>query len=330
MHGKADALLNLGRDEEALKGYDAALAAEPDNTEAMHGKADALLNLGRYQEALACYDVVLAGNPNYTETAYNIATGLYGMKRYHEAITYYDVTLKSNPDDATALFYKGRALDGLGHHKQAGICIVKARELDDTFAFKKLNKELILNAKYNVLYNEEEILEARNVFFDSLSSHSTKTGYASLGYQAGQIPNLRLAYNEVTNIWWDTNMEDRHGCDPDSTRYWNCFGIGEPQWKRSNNIIVELNFPKSGIDRRIAGAMVKDRQNNIYLAHNGRINTSKGGAKLNWSKHHSILVDDDRNHPREMILVSPITGSDVLDNVAAFVHSVANSKRKRR
>ena len=76
--------------------------------------------------------------------------------------------------------------------------------------------------------------------------------------------------------------------------------------------------------------MVKDRKNNIYLAHNGRINTSKGGAKLYWSNHHSILVDDGRKQPRPMILVSSVTGSGVLDNVAEFVHSVADSKEKSR
>ena len=330
LQNKAAALLNLGRHEEALKCCDMALAVDPDNTGILQNKADALLNLDRYQDALNYYDTLLAGNPGDVDALQNKATALYLMKRYQEAITYYDGVLKSHPDDANTLFYKGRALDGLGHHKQASICIDKARDLDDTFALKKLELEFILNTKYRVLYNEAEILEARNALFESLTSHTTKTGYASLGFQGGQEPNRLLAYGGVANIWWDTNREDKHGCEPNSNRYWNCFGIGEPQWKKSNNIIVELNFPKSGIDRRIAGAMVKDRQNHLYLAHSGKINTSKGGAELNWSDHHSILVDDGRKQPRGMILVSVVTGSDVLDNVAEFVHRVAKSKAESK
>ena len=364
LRGRASALLNLGRSEEALKGYDAILERDPNDVDALQNKAAALCNLdqyekalycydrilasspddpkvmrdkanaffdwGRYQDALACYGAVLKNDPSAAVDVHSKATTLYNLKRYQEAITYYDDVLKLHPGYADALFYKGIALDGLGSHNQAGICIAKARDLDDAFALKKLAIKLILDTKYRILYNEEEILDARDAFFESLGPHAAETGYAALGFQSGQIRNCRLAYNKITNIWWDTNREDKHGRDPNYNRYWNCFGVGKPQWKRSNNIIVELNFPRFGVNRRIAGAMVKDRQNNLYLAHNGRINTSKGGAKLDWSEHHSILVDDGRKRPREMILVSAVTGSGVLDNVAKFVHRVAKSKARSR
>jgi glycosyltransferase involved in cell wall biosynthesis len=57
-------LFELGRHEEALAGYDRALAIRPDFAEAHHGRGNALFKLKRYEEALAGYDRALAIRPD--------------------------------------------------------------------------------------------------------------------------------------------------------------------------------------------------------------------------------------------------------------------------
>lgn len=63
---------------------------------------------------------------------------------------------------------------------------------------------------------------------------------------------------------------------PISNRYWNCGGMGNPFSTNSPAPQVEINPPRSGLDRRIAGAYLEDENGVRYIAHNGKVG---GGAK---------------------------------------------------
>ena len=54
--GKGDALVGLGRFDEAMRCYEEAIRLEPDLAEAHAGKGYALVRLGRFDEAIKCYD----------------------------------------------------------------------------------------------------------------------------------------------------------------------------------------------------------------------------------------------------------------------------------
>lgn len=56
---------NLGRFEEAITCYDAALAIKLNNYQTLYNKGNALLKLGHFKEAIACYDAALAIKPDY-------------------------------------------------------------------------------------------------------------------------------------------------------------------------------------------------------------------------------------------------------------------------
>jgi tetratricopeptide (TPR) repeat protein len=60
-----NALCKLGRYEEAISSYDAALAIKPDYPAALYNKGFVLGNLGRYEEAISSYDAALAIKPDY-------------------------------------------------------------------------------------------------------------------------------------------------------------------------------------------------------------------------------------------------------------------------
>src|SRR5436309_9377234 len=58
-------------------------------------------------------------------------------------------------------------------------------------------------------------------------------------------------------------------------RYWCCFGIEHPPSTQSLSITCEVNPPIEGVDRRIAGAFLRDSLGAIYIAHSGKV----GGAR---------------------------------------------------
>jgi tetratricopeptide (TPR) repeat protein len=83
-------------------------------------KGNALLELGRYEEAIACYDEGLKFDD--TEHSYLwVCKGIASsrLKRYQEAITCYDNALKFQPDLERALEEKQKALEMLNNDRKA-------------------------------------------------------------------------------------------------------------------------------------------------------------------------------------------------------------------
>ena len=46
--------------------FDKALQIDPNDTDALNSKGDALINLGKYDEAIQYFDKALQVDPNYT------------------------------------------------------------------------------------------------------------------------------------------------------------------------------------------------------------------------------------------------------------------------
>jgi 5-methylcytosine-specific restriction protein A len=116
-----------------------------------------------------------------------------------------------------------------------------------------------------------------------------KTGQGELKqYLFAQLPKCRTlkighlgrAWSELVandgDLWYATRMspEDRH------TRYWNAFGLLRST--HPDDIIVEINFPLQGVDRRIAGVLARDsKTNEVFVLHRGGI----GGGRPGIGKH---------------------------------------------
>lgn len=114
-------------------------------------------------------------------------------------------------------------------------------------------------------------------------------------------------------------------------KHWNAFGRFGPT---SSNIIVEVNIPLAGADRRIAGLFAKEDNGLVALFHRGRIGGRKGigpGAFLPWydsrPNNHRLGVDDD-SHPLRAILVAPLHGADFYASLRHFVLEVQAFKEQ--
>jgi tetratricopeptide (TPR) repeat protein len=100
--GKGQALLSLGKAEEALVCFDQALDLQPDHAEILVKKGSALEKLNRLDEAIECYDRAIAANNSMT-LAYLYKGGLFNrMERFNEALACYELALKTqqHPDSS--------------------------------------------------------------------------------------------------------------------------------------------------------------------------------------------------------------------------------------
>ncbi|HEY7081304.1 MAG TPA: tetratricopeptide repeat protein [Nitrososphaeraceae archaeon] len=114
---KGQALVNLGKHQEAVKCFDEALRIQPLYNEAAKEKEAALeiqrqkestliiqegqlhLKNGRYNSAIDSFTKAIDANPNYALAYTYKGDTLYKLQRYEEAIKYFDEALKLKPSD---------------------------------------------------------------------------------------------------------------------------------------------------------------------------------------------------------------------------------------
>jgi tetratricopeptide (TPR) repeat protein len=101
-HGSA--LVHLGRHEEAVLSFDRALAIKPDLPKVLNNRGVALVALGRHKDALDSFVRSLAFNSSAAETHTNVGVVLKSLGRYEEARDSLGRALWHKPDDPAARF----------------------------------------------------------------------------------------------------------------------------------------------------------------------------------------------------------------------------------
>lgn len=72
--------------EDAVRKYERAIQYDAADREAWLGKAEALAQAGRYEEALPCYDVAIRLDPAHARSHWGRALALESLGRTPEAI----------------------------------------------------------------------------------------------------------------------------------------------------------------------------------------------------------------------------------------------------
>ena len=113
-------------------------------------------------------------------------------------------------------------------------------------------------------------------------------------------------------------------------RYWNALGLGNP-FAGDTNIIAEVNPPKSGIDRNIAGLFVEDPAGEICIAHRGKVGGGRKGigkeAFLDWYKEPLSLIFDVDRHGLAIVL-GRLNHESLIRRLATFTRLVAAFKNE--
>jgi hypothetical protein len=104
----------------------------------------ALAALGRHQEAVAEFEAALALSPNNPSAHYNRGISLFGLGHYAEAVAAYDRALLIAADHVKAWNNRGLALQALNRHDEALASYAKALELQKDYADAHFNQALAL------------------------------------------------------------------------------------------------------------------------------------------------------------------------------------------
>jgi len=134
---KGDELFDEGKYEQAIAYYDKALAADPNDYEALYNKGVAFANLGKYEEAITYFDKALAVEPNDVDTLSYKGTSLESLGKHEEAITYFDKALAVEPDNVNTLNWKGYSLYNSGKYDDAITYFDKVLEIDPQNEYAK-------------------------------------------------------------------------------------------------------------------------------------------------------------------------------------------------
>lgn len=119
LHLRAVAYRRAGRLEEARCGFEAAIAAAPDDPFVANNFANLLRQMGHHSGALRHYDHALALRPDYRDAAFNKALLLSAMGDARGALALLDRLTAAQPSDARAQSARGAALRQLGRHAEA-------------------------------------------------------------------------------------------------------------------------------------------------------------------------------------------------------------------
>ena len=134
-NNRGNALLDLGRAQEALASYNKALSLKSDYPSAHNNRGNALLALERLEEALASYDKALSLTPNYPDACFNRGNVLSRLKRFDEALASYGKALSLRPNYPEAYNNRGNLLQKLGRLNEALADFEKALSLQPDFEF---------------------------------------------------------------------------------------------------------------------------------------------------------------------------------------------------
>lgn len=93
-----------------------------------------LTQYGQYNESLHYFDAALAIDPDFTEAWIAKGVALHNLKRYDAAIACYNKSLEIlDPPDAGTWHLKGMAFRDWGKYEEAAECNRRAAELDPRY-----------------------------------------------------------------------------------------------------------------------------------------------------------------------------------------------------
>jgi len=152
----------------------------------------------------------------------------------------------------------------------------------------------------------------------------TKKFTRTISFRGGSKEG-EVYWNNEKNFWFYLSEGIKN-------RYWFCFGTQDPNDANQLNITIEINPPKEGYNRRIAGCILKDERGSYYLAHSGKIGGGRKGigkdAFLNFYKGdwvENIIWPD--NVETQMLVIGEIENEDLSAQLKDLIDTVEEFKK---
>lgn len=132
-----------------------------------------------------------------------------------------------------------------------------------------------------------------------------------VGFPSGTA-EAEVFYAEDLDLWMTFK--------PIANRYWNCAGIGNPFTVASPAPHVEINPPRAGINRAVAGAFLVDEDGTYYLGHSGKVGGGAVGVSMSNFHlfHRGWSVVTSRDQARRMYVLGALDAADLPARIRAF------------
>jgi tetratricopeptide (TPR) repeat protein len=127
---RAQALIELADDEEAVACLEKALEINPDFADAWEAKGICFHYAGRYEDAVSCYDRAVWICKEHSSAWLNRGYALARLERHDEAMHSYDEALKQDPDCVDCWIGKGHVHEAYGRLEEAIMHYDHALRLD--------------------------------------------------------------------------------------------------------------------------------------------------------------------------------------------------------
>lgn len=143
-----------------------------------------------------------------------------------------------------------------------------------------------------------------------------------LTWRGGEL-RTTIHWARDDGFWWA--VEPRH------TRDALVLGHAPEPPSRRESITCEINLPRGGIDRKLAGLIVEDRNGALYLAHSGRMGGARPGQSMEGFR--EFLADGvwravkwPDGEESEALIVAPLDSPRLTRLLGRFVDAVRRYK----
>lgn len=172
-----------------------------------------------------------------------------------------------------------------------------------------------------IIRDEAAIRRYQRQFVRSFKPFITEKIPVRLGHP-GASAAAKVFWSERLGIWLHAGktLEGRH---------WNAFGIGKPKRDALIPITCEINFPAGGIDRRIGGALARDRKGRIFVVHRGRLGGGrKGVGKSLFADHYRGVweIMEDGDEETTVALIGALNSPRLARQVTQYIHKIDQIK----
>ncbi len=129
----ADAMMQLGRLQDAERHYARVLELDPADARALNGRAVAFHRAGRLEDAVRYYEDAIRHHPDNALSQNGIAMALHRLGRFDDAIQHYKDAIRLHPDRPDTYADLGMALAQAGRLREAVPYLEKALALRPNF-----------------------------------------------------------------------------------------------------------------------------------------------------------------------------------------------------
>ena len=183
------------------------------------------------------------------------------------------------------------------------------------------NENSMPEGVFSALLGREEISNAQNLFASKMAEECSLTEEIDVGFQGGSIKST-VYWRADLNLWMTFRAVEK--------RYWNAFGLGNPFEGSSKSIVVEINSPFEGINRRVGGVFLQDDNGRHYLGHRGSVGGGRPGigkeAFLDSSEPGQFMDIQDGDRVSEVLFIGALDTADFPECVDTFVRQVSKFK----